>query len=175
MSDSKGNSVERWWPVYGFHGYEASDHGRVRSYRGRRRKPTAPPRVLTPRLGKQGYLTVCVAGLYGRATMTVHRLVLLTFRGICPEGHAASHLNGDRLDNRLENLEWESWSDNLLRKRDHGTMPRGVTHHAARLSPDDVRAIRADPRPQVEIARDYPVGQSVISRIKSRKAWAHVE
>ena len=51
----------------------------------------------------------------------------------------------------------------------------GERHHAARLSEDDVRAIRAARgRTQSELAEQYGVGQSVISRVLAGKAWSHV-
>ena len=42
------------------------------------------------------------------------------------------------------------------------------------LSDDDVRAIRADTRPQTQIADQYGISQSNVSQIKTRATWAHV-
>jgi hypothetical protein len=42
------------------------------------------------------------------------------------------------------------------------------------LTPDEVRAIRADNRIQRIIAEEYHVSQTLISRIKMRKAWRHL-
>lgn len=43
------------------------------------------------------------------------------------------------------------------------------------LSDDDVRAIRADQRPQTKIAAQYGISQSNVSQIKARKTWVHVD
>lgn len=51
---------------------------------------------------------------------------------------------------------------------------RGVDHPAARITPEDVRAIRSDERPQCEIARHYGIGQPHVSSIKLRKLWRDV-
>jgi hypothetical protein len=56
----------------------------------------------------------------------------------------------------------------------HGT-PKGSSQHKAILTEDDVRAIRADPRKQHEIAAQYGISRVNVSVIKSRKNWKHVE
>ena len=53
-------------------------------------------------------------------------------------------------------------------------LSRGESCHKAKLSTSDILKIRADARLQVVIAGDFGVYQSVISRIKSRKAWPHI-
>jgi hypothetical protein len=53
-----------------------------------------------------------------------------------------------------------------------GTQP--TTGYQPRLSDDKVRAIRADPRPQVLIAEEYGISQPAISFIKSRKTYRSV-
>jgi hypothetical protein len=53
----------------------------------------------------------------------VHRLILETFVGPRPPGKQCRHLNGDSLDNRLENLAWgtfhENFADRLAHNPDH--------------------------------------------------------
>jgi hypothetical protein len=51
---------------------------------------------------------------------------------------------------------------------------RGDRHGMAKLTDEQVIAIRADPRRQWEIAAEYGVSQNHVSRIKSRKVWSHV-
>lgn len=50
----------------------------------------------------------------------------------------------------------------------------GTRHPFAKLTDDDVRAIRADARLLDEIAADYGVSRSLIWRIRTRKSWKHV-
>jgi hypothetical protein len=126
---------EAWRPVPGHEGYMVSDMGRVRSLdrvvtRTEPRDPVRQPlkgRVLKPALTR-GCPTV---NLCGRGHH-VHRLVLLAFRGPRPAGMQASHLNGDRADNRACNLVWESPKDNNRRKIEHGTLLRGARHPLGR-------------------------------------------
>lgn len=51
---------------------------------------------------------------------------------------------------------------------------RGQRYPHSKLTPDDVRAIRADARRQKDIAAQYGVRQNVISGIKTGKIWRHV-
>lgn len=153
--------------------YEVSSEGRVRVIARADRwgiRPLPVPRDYRPLVNGEGYLCVSRALL--------NRCVLLAFVGPPPVGkNDASHLDGDHLNNRLQNLVWESRRDNLLRKRTHGTDKRGSKSHLAKLTEEqaiDILArVRAGERPR-EIARRYGVDASVVSRIKSGHRWSHL-
>lgn len=51
---------------------------------------------------------------------------------------------------------------------------KGEKHHMAKLTDDDVRAIRADHRMLAEIAADYEVSFATIGYIRRGKTWKHV-
>ncbi|AKC03065.1 HNH endonuclease [Gordonia phage Gsput1] len=121
---------ERWLPVPDFDGYEVSDLGRVRSVAreivmrdGRKRK--VPERLLRPGVSGSGHLVVAPS----RQSRMVHRLVLEAFVGARPEGMVCRHLNGDPADNRLENLQWGTYSSNSIDAYEHGASWQSkVTH-----------------------------------------------
>lgn len=50
----------------------------------------------------------------------------------------------------------------------------GIDHHATKLTEDQVRAIRLDPRIGPEIARDYRISAPLVWYIKQRKSWKHL-
>jgi hypothetical protein len=54
-----------------------------------------------------------------RVTRYVSRLVLEAFAGPCPDGMECCHFNGDRLDNRPENLRWDTRTANTEDARRH--------------------------------------------------------
>lgn len=51
---------------------------------------------------------------------------------------------------------------------------KGEQHNQAKLTEDDVRAIRASNKRQRDLAAEYGVRQGTISFIKSGKTWTHV-
>jgi hypothetical protein len=62
-------------------------------------------------------------------------------------------------------------------RHQNGLMPvaRGVDAGKSALTEDDVRAIRADSRPQRSIAASYGISQPAVWQIKKRRTWTHVE
>lgn len=104
--------------------YDVSPDGTVTSYfRG--------CRVLKPKIGKDGYARVSLVPAEGGPAEwhLLNRVVLRAFRGDAPPGMESRHLNGDPLDNRLENLEWATHSVNLRDKRRHGTDHNATKTH----------------------------------------------
>lgn len=110
----------------------------------------------------------------------VHRLVLETFMGACPEGMEACHNNGDRLDNRLGNLRWDTRSNNAKDAVRHGTISFGSGENNVRskLREKDVINIihlyNTKLFRQQEIADMYKISQSQVSHIFSRRRWKHL-
>lgn len=105
-------TAETWRPVVGWPDYEVSDHGRVRSYIPFHHKPL--PRVVALGADPKGYP---VARLWGgrlnRVHRRVHRLVLEAFVGPRPRGLVTRHLNGIPTDNRLSNLRYGTYAENM--------------------------------------------------------------
>ena len=150
--------------IHGLDGYGASRDGRIWSLRRN------GWREMSGSSQSKGYRRVHCGGV----DFLVHRLVLAAFHGPCPEGMQARHLNGDKLDNRAENLAWGTPSENAADKIRHGTCQVGESHPQARLTITEIDAIRDDPRPHKVIAAEYGVERSNISKIKARQSWAHV-
>lgn len=112
---------ETWLPIPGHDKYEVSDQGEVRSW-----KTATPHRRKTPRTLKQvtsrgGYKQVSPCEKGENRTRDVHTLVLLAFVGECPPGQQVRHKNGDKTDNRLDNLVYGTPVENNQDKREHGT------------------------------------------------------
>lgn len=92
-----------------------------------------------------------------------------------------NHKNGVKTDNRAENLEWVTPSQNLLHARQvlNIGVPRGERSACAKLTDTKVREIRRlrkeDKLPYKEIGKMFGVDDSVVSRIVNRQYWTHVE
>lgn len=69
----------------------------------------------------------------------------------------------------------DNMADMVAKGRAARRNQRGELNARARLTENDIRAIRADPRPNTHVAPDYGITHSMVSRIRLRKSWAHVE
>ena len=109
----------------------------------------------------------------------IHRLVLEAFVGPCPQGMECCHFpDRDPSNNRLDNLQWGTPSENWADRFVHGTDFRGEKSPSAKLTQEDVRYIRTVYVPgcrrfgQGALSRKYGVDQSTISLIISGKNWS---
>ncbi|HRK37293.1 MAG TPA: HNH endonuclease [Burkholderiaceae bacterium] len=106
MTFIEGNSPELWRPVLGTSNrYQVSNHGNVMGPRG----------PLKPTLMAIGYYSVALSlgqGVVRR--QYVHKLVVESFIGDQP-GLVIDHINGNKLDNRLDNLELVTRQTNAKR------------------------------------------------------------
>lgn len=133
---------ETWRAVVGLEGkYEVSNLGRVRSLNrkigdGRRGTRLKRGKMLSQSANvKSGYLYV---GLGQNGKRLVHRLVLESFVGPCPDGMECCHNDGDRTNNRVDNLRWDTRYGNCQDIRAAGThwqtrkthCPRGHAYDA---------------------------------------------
>lgn len=73
-----------------------------------------------------------------------------------------------------KHLRWATARENSADRRADGTHHCGERIARAKLTADQVLAIRADPRPHKEIAVEYEVDVSHISGIKTRRTWRHL-
>lgn len=115
-------------------------------------------------------------------TKKVHRLVCEAFYGPAPEGATdVAHFDGCRTNNRVENLRWASRKENMQDAIQHGTTQRarGSQNSQAKLTEEDVRAIRAAPKRRgilYELAERYGVSRNVVGNIRTKTSrhWSHI-
>ena len=172
---------ELWAPIPEFERrYDVSSQGRIRSW-GTCKFRLRPPKIRRISRDKDGYLFITLhdASRNKMKGFRVSRLVLLAFRG-CPPSpqHEASHLDGDKTNNSLGNLAWETHQENDGRKEIHGTRLHGETSSSAKLNEARVREIRAR-RANGEtvklLADEFNVSPGTISSAVSGRTWASVE
>lgn len=108
---------EIWKDIIGFKGrYQVSNFGNVKSNdysyynRGNKSMQLIKGKQLRPCKAKSGYMVVNLIS----KTHYVHRLVCEAFIEDIPDGLTVNHKNGIKEDNRIENLEIMSYSENHL-------------------------------------------------------------
>jgi len=108
--------MEIWKDIPKFEGlYQVSNFGRVKSFITHRNGWPARKsnKILKPNSDRYGYQRVILIGKDGnRHQWLIHRLVMLAFVG-WEDNMQVNHINGVKNDNRLENLEWVTQSENM--------------------------------------------------------------
>ena len=108
-----------WKDVPGYSGYyEVNNHGLIRGVERlitfKCKSRVCKSKVLKQRENRNGYLKVTLSRYGIKKTYETHRLIALVFLPIPLGKSCVNHINGNKLDNRIENLEWVSHSENNL-------------------------------------------------------------
>lgn len=165
--------------ILGFEGlYQISNLGKVKSclkqvFR-RNRYCTQYEKVMKNSLTKKGYhrIELCKDGK--SRFYLVHKLVARMFLGECSENMQIRHLDGNKINNNLENLKYGTAKENSDDKIIHGTKIRGSKVGTSKLKDEDIINIRELNKKgisQGELAKIYKVTQPAISYIISKRNW----
>jgi hypothetical protein len=171
---------EVWKPVVGYEGeYEVSNFGSVASLPGAKGRNRGRKRLLLkPSQNTHKHLRVnfCLAGK--RKSLYVHRLVLMAFVGPPSGDTQGAHLDGNPLNNRLENLVWATAKENSSHRIFHGTnSDRGEKCNLSRLQDVDIPKIlnlRSQGFLIREIAENFKVKPGTIQAVLSGRSWSHI-
>lgn len=103
---------EIWKDVEGYEGeYKVSNLGRIKSFKMKfGKQPTET--IMQPQPEHTGYMRVCLVKNKKPKCVPVHRIVAETFIPNPENKPVIDHINGNRTDNRVENLRWVTHSEN---------------------------------------------------------------
>lgn len=101
--------TREWKPVIGFEGlYEVSNLGEVRGMV----RSGCTGEILRGFIDKGGYKVVTLYNHQKHKHMKVHRIVAMAFIENNEHKRTVNHIDGNKLNNRVENLEWATHSEN---------------------------------------------------------------
>ena len=180
--------VEVWKDIKNYEGnYQVSDLGRVKSLARLKeiRKGifvNKKENFLKPTKNRKGYLNLKLCkksdGVCSEKSVIIHRLVANEFLENPLNKPQVNHKNGIKDDNRVDNLEWATGSENVIHALANNLKIsiKGSEHKNSKLTEKEVLEIRAIGRTKTlkEIAKIYNVDMSLISLILLEKAWKHL-
>ncbi|SFA50969.1 NUMOD4 motif-containing protein [Parageobacillus thermantarcticus] len=155
--------MERWKQIDNLN-YEVSTYGRVRN-----RKTGY---ILKPYLHDNKYLVVSLTTSNGKKKkFKVHRLVAKAFIPNPFNKPQINHLDGNKLNNHVSNLEWCTNKENANHAVRSGLIKRS-------LNPDEVISIYYDcwveQKPIYQVAKEYNVTEAIVSSIKYKNAYTDI-
>lgn len=170
--------MEEWKDIEGFEGYyQVSSLGRVRSLDRMVRSAvksgyrTSRGIVMRQDVGRFGYCRVPLSMKRKTVAYLIHRLVATAFIPN-PNNHpAVNHIDGNKLNNAVENLEWITHQGNIIHSIGLGLTKIGDSHPRAILNSEQVAFIRSSKEKGRRLAERFGVKEVTISAIRHNRIW----
>jgi len=158
---------EIWLPVPDYEDYHVSNFGRVKSFKFK------TPRIMIPYLNGSGYLQICLSKDDKSKHFHIHRLVALCFVSNPQDKPEVNHIDGNKLNNFVENLEWVTREQNINHAFDIGIAPQGQDRPEAKLTNEQARFIRENPDDlnSAQLAELFGVCDATIGRIRLGRTY----
>ena len=133
--------------------------------------------LIIPTIGRivHGYRKIVVKPHHDKF---LHRLVAEAFLGLCPEGRVVNHIDADKLNNRLENLEYVTPKQNVHHMMKLGRLRNGAEKRR-RLTPAQVEWMRERYErggiSMEKLARGFGLSSGSIQQIIRRETYRDVK
>jgi DNA-binding XRE family transcriptional regulator len=172
---------EVWKDFAGYEGfYQASSGGEVKRLIGICCKKE---RVLRKNDIVSGYIRISLIKNGKRKRILLHRIILLAFKGPCPKGMEGCHIDGNKLNNNINNLKYATRSENALDKISHGTMVlpdnKGSKSGMAKSNELQIKEIKILIKEKIltqnQIAHKFNLSPQTICDIKKERTWKHIK
>lgn len=153
------------------YGYFATEDGKIYSSKS--------GKFISQRTNQRGYLVVNLS-INGKCkTFTVHRLIAKAFLYRNADFRVVNHLDGNKLNNNISNLEWTTHKENSNHalKLNLIKHARGKQTNNGKFSDSDIYMIRNYLKQgfsHSKISKMYGVTKSAIQQISNGKTYKHV-
>ena len=159
---------EIWKDIENYIGlYQISNFGRVKSKK----------KIISKHITSSGYYRITLYNYGNKKHLKIHRLVAQAFI-LNPENKPQiNHIDGDKLNNHVSNLEWCTAKENINHSFKIGLINQcGENNNANKLTNKEILEIRdlSGILTQTKIAEKYNITQAQVSHIINKKAWKHI-
>lgn len=164
---------EKWKDIPNIALYEISNYGVVKSLKFGKEKILKPWK-------RNGYLQICLSQNNKTKKYKIHRLVLEAFVGPCPSGMEGCHNDGNKDNNFIGNLRWDTRSENIKDAIKHKTFVdnRGFKSGNSVLNKEKIKKIFtlwSKGLTHKKIAKIFEVSTRTIYSIRSGKQWGNIK
>lgn len=123
-------------------------------------------------MDKDGYEKIQLVDVNGkRHRYSIHRLVLENFQPVeHMENLQVNHIDGNKLNNNLTNLEWTTCEENIQHACKNGL--RAKVNGSAKLTPEQV--IEIYKRSHADLGKEFNINPDQVGRIKNKRSWVEV-
>lgn len=168
---------EIWKKVPGYDIYEASTHGRIKNidFHG-----TGIQRIRSfKKKNSGGYYKLIMCHNGTRNHTTVHQVIAKTFLPNPENKPFINHIDGNKVNNMVENLEWCTHIENMNHAKENCLNPYGSKHGMSKIDESIVRMIKKELHNgllnQKQIAIKFNVKHATVNHIKTGRQWGHVK
>ncbi len=126
-----------------------------------------------------GYITYSIRNGEIKKPCRANRVVWISANGVIPDGMVVDHINNDKLDNRLENLQLLSPEDNSHKAKKDGLYLCGDDNPSTKLSCDEKIRIFMEYKEgntsYAKLAEKYKVSKGRIAQIIKRDGYTLID
>lgn len=168
------------WKGLKYKGIDYSDYYAVSSYGNIKSNKTGIVRKL--HIGKTGYYVVALTfgSRCSKKTIRVHRAVAESFIQNPDKKETINHIDGNKLNNNVENLEWCTYKENSVHAVENNLIKSGAQSHKAKLKNADVFYIRhmyenhKDVYSIKKLSEMFGVNKEAIRRVIKRESFKNI-
>jgi hypothetical protein len=164
---------EIWKDVPGYEGlYQVSNIGNIKSLPKRRVKED---KILKFNINvRHNYASVVFTKDGIKKSLRVNRLVALAFIPNPKNKCFVNHIDSNRLNNRIENLEWVTVKENSEHALKNGRVPIGECSYFSKLTNEQAKYIKYSNKSPKELLREFNISSGAIYHIIRGRTWKHI-
>jgi hypothetical protein len=159
----KKGGMGMWEDIKGYEGlYQINEDGKVKSLARVKGFILCKERILKEHKNNNGYIRVTLSKNDEAKKFFIHRLVYETFIGQIPKEYEINHMDKNRLNNNITNLELVTNAENSRMKTN------------TKLTIGKVRAIRLSNKSNKELAQIYNISPRTVMHVKNKTRWKDI-